>query len=106
MHVGHLWKKIVIYINDGSHAQLLIKLRHDNIKQRRFFRMLTQAYLEDHPLMRELIFDLNKEKISKNSKIKVRKDQKKKEQTIKDFALNPDEIESIFDAIEKESSDL
>lgn len=106
MHAGHLWKKYVFYLNDGAHAQFLLKLRYDQLKQKEFFKILFKAYLEDHPLMRELILDLNNKKISKAKKKKMLKDQQQKEQTVREFALDPEEIESIFDAIEKESTDL
>lgn len=106
MHVGHLWKKFSFYINDGIHAQFLLKLRHDNLKQKEIFKMFFKAYVEDHPLVRELIMELNSKKISKSSKKKMKAEQKKKEETIRDFALNEEEIESIFDAIEKENPEL
>ena len=104
--VGSLWKKYVFYINDGAHAQFLVKLRYDNIKQQQFFKMIINAYLEDHPSIRDLILDINSKKLSKANKKKMIKEQKQKQEVIKDFALNEDEIESIFDAIEKENPDL
>lgn len=106
MGVGSLWKKYVFYINDGAHAQFLVKLRYDNIKQQQFFKMIINAYLEDHPSIRDLILDINSKKLSKANKKKMIKEQKQKQEVIKDFALNEEEIENIFDAIEKENPDL
>ncbi len=105
-NIGSLWKKYVFYINDGAHAQFLVKLRYDNIKQQQFFKMIINAYLEDHPAIRELILDINSKKLDNTKKKKMKKDQQQKEETIRDFALNEEEIESIFDAIEKENPDL
>jgi len=68
--------------------------------------MIINAYLEDHPSIRELILDINSKKIDKTKKKKMNKDQKQKNETIRDFALDDEEIESIFDAIEKENPDL
>ncbi len=68
--------------------------------------MIIDAYLKDNPSIRELILDINSKKLSKASKKKMLKDQKQKQEVIRDFALNEEEIENIFDAIEKENPDL
>ena len=37
---GNLNKKIVFAENDHRHAQLILRLRHDDLKQSHFFRAL------------------------------------------------------------------
>lgn len=84
----------------------MAKLRYDCLNRKLFFKKMITAYLDDHPIMRELIYDINKEKIKKSYKKRMVKDTKEKEKVIEDFALDENEIYDIFDAIEKENPDL
>jgi hypothetical protein len=97
---GNQWKNINISLNDVVHAQFLAKLFADKLRQKFFFRLLVKSYLEDNPLMRELIKDLNRYKI-KQKNIKKMEKQEKIQKKIDDlFALDENDIEDIYDQIE------
>jgi hypothetical protein len=99
---GNNWKKIVLYISDSAHAEMRLKLRYDDLSQNVFFKKIIAGYLQDDKLMREFIINCNKEKISKRDTRKMKKDDKKIEQEVKDFGLNEDEINDIYDLIESQ----
>lgn len=99
-------KKIVIYVTDGSHADFLIKLKYDELSQKKFFELMLESYLNND---KDFMFFINKkmqEKISKRRKNNKIKDNLAVEETIKNFGLDEEEIENIFDIIEKENPDL
>ena len=61
---GKLTKRIVFTENDHRHAQLILKLKHDGMKQSQFFRSLVTAYIDDFGFTDgeiENIFDLIEE---------------------------------------------
>ncbi len=93
-------------MNDGFQAQLLAKLRYDNLKQRTFLKKVILAYLNDDPLMREFVYSACSDRINKTAKKKMFVDKQEKIDTINDFGLDENDIESIFDEIEKENPDL
>ena len=51
---GKLNKKIVFTENDHRHAQLIVKLKHDSIRQSEFFRSMITGYLKINQSKREL----------------------------------------------------
>ena len=101
---GTGWKRYAFFISDGAHADMRLKLRYDSIPQHTFFKMLIKAYIEDHPHMRELIKDLNKEKLGKRSLTKMRKDEKEAAKQEDNFGLDKEEINDIYDQIELEEN--
>jgi len=103
---GSGWKKINIYINDASHADLRIKLRYYDISQSEFLRVAIESLIEENPKMLNLILDKLENRKSARKKKKILQDVEEKEQIINDFALNQEEIENIFDILEKESEEL
>ena len=70
-------KKVVFYDTDKRHADLKIRLHYDGLTQAGFFRSMITGYLE--------VGDETKKKFS---------------------LLEDDEVESIFDMIEKEFPEL
>ena len=105
-HSGNLYKKIILYVNDGFQAQLLAKLRYDNLKQKTFLKKVILAYLNDDPIMREFVYSACKDRIKKTARKKMQRDKQEKVNIINDFALDENDIQSIFDEIEKENPDL
>ena len=97
---GNNWKKIVVYVSDSAHAEMRLKLRYDELSQNLFFKKIIAAYLEDDKYMREFIINCNKQRISKRDQAKMKKDEKKSDQEVKDFGLNEEEINDIYDLIE------
>lgn len=96
------WKKYTFYISNTAHADMRMKLRYDNLPQQTFFKMLIKAYIEDEPMMRELIKKLN-EKISKRSLTKMKKDEKEAEKQEEYFSLSEEEVSDIYDQIEMDN---
>ncbi len=89
------------------HADLKIRLHHDNIKIREFFNEIIKAYIERNEHVINFVEELKeKKKISKNIRNKNTKMSQKQTQTIKQFGLDEKDIEDIFDIMEKEHPDL
>ena len=89
------------------HADLKIRLQNDNIKIREFFNEVIKAYVDRNEHVINFVEGLKeKKKISKNIRNKNAKMSKKQKQTIKQFGLDEEDIESIFDIMEKEHPDL
>ena len=82
-------------------AQFVAKLRYDQTNGAKFLRTVVDAYLDDHDEFMKWWFEykntLNYPKIRLKGRIKLIKEGKELE---KDFALNKDEIENIFDILE------
>ena len=103
------FKKIVQFTDDTKrYADLKIRLHYDGLRQGEFFRSLTMGYLErDEDLMKFL--EKVKKKISRYSKSKrnkIKKSDEKRKETIRQFALDDNDIESIFDLLEEEHPEL
>ena len=96
------WKKYTFYISNTAHADMRLKLRYDDLPQQTFFKMLIKAYIEEEPMMRELIKKLN-EKISKRSLTKMKKDEREAKYQEEYFALSEEEVSDIYDQIEMDN---
>ena len=104
---GTATKRVVFQDTDKRHAELKIRLHYDGLTSSDFFRGMITGYLKKDDLIMKFV-----EKLKENKKIpKIRRkavikmDDKSKD-TVKKFALAPDDIESIFDLIEKEHPEL
>ena len=100
-------KQICFDSSAKAHADLKIRLHHDSVKIKEFFNEVVGAYIDRNEHIINFIEELKeKKKISKNMRNKIIKERKSRKDTISQFGLNEDEIESIFDIIEKEHPDL
>ena len=105
MAYGNREKKIVFNETDSRHAELKIKLHYDGLKQGEFFRAIVEAYLSEDENMIKFISSY-KEKNNKQGKRKrtlVNKGRREAKDTKSKFALDKNDIESIFDLLEKET---
>tara|TARA_R100000005_G_C4857913_1_gene120846 strand:+ start:196 stop:522 length:327 start_codon:yes stop_codon:yes gene_type:complete len=101
-------KKIVYYDSAKKHADLKIRLEYDGLKQSEFFRLLTAAYLERDDRLVSIIGDY-KDKMNIHNREKRRGSQRmheKSKETISKFSLGDEDVENIFDLLEKENPDL
>lgn len=101
---GNLTKRIVFTENDHRHAQLVLKLKYLRLTQAAFFRHIISGLIDDD----ERIVEYTNE-ISARSKDKKRKSQKLQKigaQKLRDFGLSENDVENIFDLIEKENPEL
>ena len=89
---------------DTTYANLLIKLKHEGITKRQFFRGVVASFLEDDPTFIDYIIEFKKRKnlYVKNKQKTLDKERKMSHNTNKKFRLSEDEIEDIFDMFEEE----
>ena len=93
---------------DKKHADLKIRLHYDGLYQNEFFRLMMRKYIDKDENMMKIIDEHKGQKA--NQSIVNRK---KSAQLIengrdlkKQFALEPSEMEDIFDLLEKEHPEL
>jgi len=101
---GKLTKRIVFTETDHRHAQLILRLKHDNIKQSDFFRAIITGYIEQDENLQSYV-----DSVSSQSRIKVSKSRKLREagQAKKDsMGLSNDDVADIFDIIAQEHPEL
>lgn len=101
---GKLTKRIVFTENDHRHAQLVLKLKHDGLKQSQFFRSLITAYLAGDDRIQSYVDEISS--LSKERKTKSKKLRSDGQQKINDFGFTDGEIDNIFDMIEEEHPEL
>ncbi len=66
---GKLNKKIVFTENDHRHAQLIVRLKHDELKQSEFFRAMITGYLKQDERIMSFVEDLRTQSIKKQTKV-------------------------------------
>ena len=101
-------KKIVFNDTEKRHADLKIRLQHDDLSQSEFFRAIVTGYIEKDSRVLDYLYEwreLNKS-YSKSKRAKSERLLKKGRQIESKFGLNKNEIESIFDLLEEEHPDL
>jgi hypothetical protein len=101
---GKANKRIVFTDTDHRHAQLIIRLKHDGLRQSQFFRSLIGGYLDGDPRIQSFV--LEKSPQSQKRKAKSTRIAKQGVSAMKDLGFNEGEIDNIFDLIEKEHPEL
>ena len=104
---GNIIKKICFESTDKLHADLKIRLHYDDLRIREFFIDVVTGYVDRNEHILDFIEELKKRKAMSNPRRnKIKRARLKEEETIKQFGLNKNEIENIFDIIEKEHGGL
>ena len=105
---GTMNKKVVFYDSDKRFAELKIRLQHDGISQAQFFRGIVTGYLMQDG---DVLSYVDKLKASKNIGNRSKKSIKEERELINTgkeqldkLALGDEEIENIFDILEKSPS--
>jgi len=101
--------KLTFFVNSKSHENLKVRLYYDEIKtQTEFFRICVESYLNQDKLFMEFLDDykITKRVQSKKRTTASRKLRDKGNQLMKDLALNEEDIENIFDVLEKDLPEL
>lgn len=93
-------KKIVFTDTDHRHAQLLVRLNHDGLKQSQFFRAIITGYINSDPRVQDYIDEFSTH--SQKKKQKSKKLRTKGRTNSADLGLQDSEIDNIFDLIEEE----
>ena len=101
---GKLTKRIVFTENDHRHAQLILKLKRDGLKQSEFFRHIVTAYIAGDERIQSYIDEISK--LSSFRKAKSKKLRTQGKQAVEDFGFTDGEIDNIFDLIEEEHPEL
>ena len=97
-------KRIVFTDTDHRHAQLLVRLKTDGMKQSQFFRSLITGYIEQDERLVSFFDDIKDQSIDrKNKSNKLRK---KGIQKMNETGFSNDQIEDIFDLIAKEHPEI
>jgi len=90
-----------------THADLKIRLHTDDLKIKDFFNEVVLAYVNRDENIVKFIDKLKEtKKISKALRSKASQSRRVQKKVVDQFGLSPDEIENIFDIIEKENSNL
>lgn len=104
---GENRKQICFDSKAKLHADLKVRLHYDEIKIREFFNEIVGAYINKNVHIMNFIEELKeKKKMSNTRRNKVKKANEKESETIKQFGLNKEDIEDIFDILEKEYPEL
>ena len=101
-------KKFTFYAKDELHAKFKIRMQHHSMTQSEFLRACVEAVVSQDPVM-DMFIDHYKEENGKQSKAqraKIKKDQNKSEELLKDFGLGNGDIDDIFDIIAKEHPEI
>jgi len=104
---GNTAKKICFQSTDKLHAELKIRLNYDEIKVCDFFNEMVAGYINKNKYVLAFIEELKEKKqISKIKRKKIIKAQQEEKKIIDQFGINKNDIENIFDILEKEHPDL
>ncbi|MAF79828.1 hypothetical protein CL629_01985 [bacterium] len=89
---------------DATYAKLLIRLKHEGITKREFFRGAVDAFLREDPKFMQYILEFKKKKnLYTQSKQKILDKERKISYNIgNQMNLSGDEIEDLFDMFDEE----
>lgn len=101
-------KRVVIKLQEKSHADFKIRLSYDELTQTAFFRAITEGYIEQNDLIIRFLEEYKKRGgLSSEYKRKRREqDRRERADNLRRFSLGEEEIEDIYDLVEKEYPDL
>jgi len=90
--------------SDSTYAKLLIKLKHEGVTKREFFRGVVGAFLEDNPSFMAYLLDFKKRKnlYTKTKQKILDKERKVSYNTEKQMGLSKDEVNELFDMFDEE----
>ena len=97
-------KRIVFTDTEHRHAKLIIRLRHDGLRQSEFFRNIITGYIDGNEHIQEFVDSFKPQSIKRKSK--SRKDIASGTKLASRLALDEDQIENIFDLIAEEHPEL
>ena len=101
---GKMNKKIVFTENDHRHAQLIIRLKHDDMRQSEFFRACISGYLEQDERILSFLDEIKTQSLKKKAKSKSLRLRGK--QTAEDAGFSDKQVSDLFDLIAEEHPEL
>ena len=101
-------KKVIFACLDKTHAELLIRLRHDGFRQGEFFRNFVSLYLKNDSRVLSITEELReeKQKYGKKKRKEIQDSYVRRSDKEKLYGLTEAEKEEIFDLLELEIGDL
>jgi hypothetical protein len=101
-------KRVIVKIAAKRHAELKVRLHYDNLTQTAFFRAVTEAYINRDELIVDFIENYKQVNglQSEHKRKKIADANNQRAETIRKFALEDTEIDSLYDLVEKEFPDL
>ena len=108
MEYGGNKKKIVFYDTDDRHVSLKAKLQYHGMTQASFFRAVVTGLIDNDELFLKFLLAHKQENNiqSKRQQKVVANEEAEAKAVEKSFSLKNEEIDNIFDLIEKEHPDL
>lgn len=95
-------RQINLSIPDKTYMDMLIKIRHENLNWKRFFRILIKGFLDDDPgIMAYIDNEMAEIRSKKRTKI-LKKERQEVQETIQVFGLDKEDIDDIYDILEEE----
>jgi|TARA_R110000824_G_scaffold52075_2_gene144806 hypothetical protein len=100
--------KIMFTVTERTKADFKLQLQYDSLTQVKFFRALMEGYVNKDPDLMVYINKFKKENSVQNNeqRKKIMTNIKKTTDTKSKFNLGDEEVENIFDILEKEHPDL
>ena len=101
---GKLNKRIVFTENDHRHAQLVVRLKYDDMRQSDFFRSLITGYIEGDKRITDFIDEVKHQ--SKKKKKLSKKLKEEGDRNLNSMGFSEKQIDDIFDLIAEEHPEL
>jgi len=100
--------KVMFTVTERTKADFKLQLQYDSLTQVKFFRSIMEGYInKDSDLMIYINRFKKQNSVQNNTqRNRIMSNIKKAADTKNKFALGDDEIENIFDILEKEHPDL
>jgi hypothetical protein len=100
--------RVMFTISEREKADFKIQLQYDSLTQVKFFRSIIEGYIGKDPDLMLYINKFKKQNSIQNNdqRRKVLTNIKKSNETSSKFALGDEEVDNIFDILEREHPDL
>ena len=94
--------------SDKRHAELLVKLRRDGLSRADFFREIISGYINNNEDLVSFITKVKREKgrVGKKKIDKVYQSIKDGDELMQKLGLNDDDIDFVFDLIERGEDEI
>ena len=94
-------KQLKITIPEKLHVELKARLLYDNLSMIKFFSYITQEYIENNPLINDLLCEILKKRKLKSNRLIRNKNSLTKLgiKNMKKNFLTDDEIEDVYDIL-------
>ena len=95
-------KQLKITVPEKLHVELKARLLYDDLSMIKFFSYLTYEYIENNPLMSDLMCDILKKRKLKSNRLIRNKNSLTKSgiKNMKKNFLTDDEIKNVYDILE------